>query len=198
MLIGYARVSTDDQDTALQRDALLKAGVDERMIFEDKMSGTIQDRPKLAEALAYMKEGDVLVVWKLDRLARSLSHLVSVVKVLREKKMGFRCLTQEIDTTSASGRLIFHIFCALAEFERDLTVERTNAGLAAARARGRIGGRKPKLSPEQAQCVRERLAAGDKPALLARQFGVARSSIYNYAAETANGQVATATAKSDC
>lgn len=181
MLIGYARVSKDEQDTALQHDALLKAGVDPRMIFEDKMSGAIADRPKLGEALAYMKKGDVLVVWKLDRLARSLKQLVSIVEMLQEKEMGFVCLTNQIDTTSAAGRLIFHVFCALAQFERELTVERTKAGLEAARARGRIGGRKPKLTDQQAMEVRQLVLDGRKPAELARQFGVARSTIYNYA-----------------
>jgi DNA invertase Pin-like site-specific DNA recombinase len=181
MLIGYARVSTDGQDTALQRDALLKAGVDPRMIFEDKMSGTVRDRPRLMEALEYVKDGDVFVVWKLDRLARSMGHLIEVVERLRSRGAGFKCLTMEfIDTTTASGRLVFGIFASLAEFERELIVERTKAGLAAARQRGRIGGRKPKLSQAQADELKKRLEAGEKPAELARHYGVARSTIYSY------------------
>jgi DNA invertase Pin-like site-specific DNA recombinase len=141
MLIGYARVSTADQNSDLQIDALLKAGVDRRHIFEDRMSGLGADRPKLTDALAYLAEGDVLVVWKLDRLARSLPHLIEMVVGLDQRGIGFRSLTENIDTTTAGGRLTFHIFGALAQFERDIIRERTVAGIEAAAARGRRGGR---------------------------------------------------------
>lgn len=147
MLVGYCRVSTDDQTLNLQKDALKKAGCEK--IFEDKMSGTKSDRPGLEEALNYVREGDVLTVWRLDRLGRDLKHLIEVVEDLQQQKVGFKSLQEQIDTTSSSGKLVFHIFCALAEFERNLIRERTNAGLAAARARGRLGGRPQKLTDKQ-------------------------------------------------
>ena len=146
MLAGYARVSTLDQNPAPQLDALRDAGCGR--IFEDRASGARSDRPGLAEALGWMREGDTLVVWRLDRLGRSLPQLVATVKTLEERGFGLRSLTEGIDTASASGTLVFHVFGALAQFERDLTRERTMAGLAAARARGRRGGRPVKLTPE--------------------------------------------------
>lgn len=139
MLIGYARVSTSDQKLDSQLDALKEAGCED--IYTDKASGVRSDRPGLAEALRYVRRGDTLVVWKLDRLGRSLPDLVKTVEQLRERKIGFKSLQENIDTTTPTGKLIFHIFASLAEFERDLIRERTNAGLAAARARGRKGGR---------------------------------------------------------
>src|SRR3712207_6335019 len=142
MQIGYARISTDDQTLDLQRDALAKAGCDQ--LFTDTMSGATADRPGLAEALAYTRPGDTLVVWRLDRLGRSLRHLIETVTDLEQRGVGFKSLTEAIDTTSPGGKLIFHIFGALAEFERDLIRERTRAGLVAARTRGRTGGR-PKV-----------------------------------------------------
>jgi DNA invertase Pin-like site-specific DNA recombinase len=144
--IGYARVSTPDQDTALQVDALKRAGCGR--VFEDRASGAKADRPGLADALAYVREGDVLVVWKLDRLGRSLPHLIETVTALERNGVGFRSLTEAIDTTTPGGRLIFHMFGALGEFERDLIRERTRAGLAAAVARGRKGGRKRVIGPD--------------------------------------------------
>jgi DNA invertase Pin-like site-specific DNA recombinase len=144
MLIGYARVSTHDQNPALQLDALNAAGCDR--IFEEKASGAQRDRPELKAALDYMRDDDVLVVWKLDRLARSLGQLIETVESLERRGIGFRSLTEQIDTTTAPGRLIFHIFGAMAEFERSIIRERTRAGLDAARARGRKGGRPRSLS----------------------------------------------------
>ncbi len=139
--VGYARVSTQDQDLALQLDALAAAGC--TRMFEDRVSGARADRPGLGQALAYLREGDSLVVWKLDRLGRSLPHLIETVAALEERQVGFRSLTEAIDTSTTGGRLLFHLFAALAQFERDLIRERTQAGLAAAAARGRKGGRRP-------------------------------------------------------
>ena len=147
-LIGYARVSKGEQDVQLQMDALKKAGCDEDYIFVDKVSGARTDRPGLDACLTMLEPGDTLVVWRLDRLGRSMSHLVTMVEELLSKKIGFRSLCDgAIDTTTASGELIFNIFSALAQFERRLIQERTQAGLAVARARGRKGGRRP-ISPD--------------------------------------------------
>jgi DNA invertase Pin-like site-specific DNA recombinase len=142
--IGYARVSTQDQSTDLQIDALRDADCEE--VFMEKVSGTRADRPKLDECLRMLRKGDKLVVWRLDRLGRSLQHLVATVSDLEERGIGFESLTEKIDTSSAGGKLIFHLFGALAEFESNLNSERTKAGLRAARARGRKGGRKPKMT----------------------------------------------------
>ncbi len=144
MFIGYARVSTQDQTPQLQLDALKVAGCERS--FVEKASGAQRDRPELQAALGYMRPGDTLVVWKLDRLARSLKQLIETVESLENKKMGFRSLTENIDTTTPGGRLTFHLFAALAEFERSIIKERTMAGLAAARSRGRKGGRPPSLN----------------------------------------------------
>src|SRR6266446_353508 len=141
MLIGYARVSTNEQNLDLQRDALRKAGVRSKHIFTDKITGTKAERPGLTEALSHLREGDTLVVWRLDRLGRSLKHLIETITALNNRKIGFKSITENIDTTTSGGKLVFHIFGALAEFERDIIRERTNAGLQAARARGRNGGR---------------------------------------------------------
>lgn len=141
---GYARVSTDDQNLTLQIDALTKHGIPKSQIFMDKLSGAKSDRPGLAKCLDSLQSGDILVVWRLDRLGRSMRHLITLVEDLRSCGVGFRLLNEgAIDTTSASGELIFNIFSALAQFERRLIQERTKAGLAAARARGRRGGRPP-------------------------------------------------------
>jgi len=184
------RVSTADQSTDLQRDALIAAGVDERSIYLDKASGKRDDRPGLEACLKALREGDTLVVWKLDRLGRSLRHLVATVQDLVERRIGFRVLTghgANIDTSTASGKLVFGIFAALAEFERELIAERTKAGLAAARARGRRGGRKPKLSPTMLAGARARLA--DDPLLdkaaLAKELGVHRATLWRALERTA-------------
>src|SRR5206468_7434064 len=139
MLIGYARVSTQDQTLNLQKDALEKIGCSN--IFTDTASGAKAERKGLEEALDYVRKGDTLVVWRLDRLGRSLKHLIETITRLNNREIGFKSITENIDTTTSGGKLVFHIFGALAEFERDIISERTNAGLSAARARGRLGGR---------------------------------------------------------
>jgi len=146
MNIGYARVSTNEQNLDLQTDALTKAGCEN--IYTDKASGAKTDRAGLTEAINYMRKGDTLVVWKLDRLGRSLKHLIETVGALQAREMGFRSLQENIDTTTSGGKLFFHVFGALAEFERDIIRERTKAGLLSARARGRLGGR-PKAMDEK-------------------------------------------------
>ncbi|MCL8208663.1 MAG: recombinase family protein [Actinomycetia bacterium] len=177
MLIGYARVSTTDQTPALQEDALRQAGCTK--IFRDVMSGAAADRPGLQQALEYVRPGDVLVVWKLDRLGRSLKHLIAVVEDLRARGVGFRSLQEEMDTTTPGGQLIFHIFGALAEFERALIRERTRAGLAAARARGRQGGRPRKLTPDAVRLAQQMLAQpGTTVTAVAAALHVHRGTLY--------------------
>ncbi len=177
MLVGYARVSTGDQNLDLQLDALKAAGCDK--VFTDKLSGAKDDRPGLQEALEYAREGDTLVVWRLDRLGRSLSHLIQTTTGLENRQVGFKSLQEGIDTTTSSGKLVFHIFGALAEFERSLTRERTHAGLKAARARGRNGGRPKALTEHQLKMARRMLDAPDTTmAQVAEHFGVARSTLY--------------------
>lgn len=181
MNVGYARVSTGDQNLDLQRDALTAAGCEADRIFTDKLSGAKDDRPGLAQALAYVRQGDTLVVWRLDRLGRSLSHLIKVTTDLAHRGIGFKSLQEGIDTTTSGGKLVFHIFGALAEFERSLIRERTNAGLKAARARGRNGGR-PKLLDTRKLAVAETLLNDPKltVAEVAEQVGIARSTLYTY------------------
>lgn len=178
-LVGYARVSTQDQNADLQEDALSKAGCEK--VFTDKASGAQADRPQLEAALSYLREGDVLVVWRLDRLGRSLKHLITVVSDLEDRGVGFRSLSESIDTTTSAGKLIFHVFAALAEFERDLIRERTKSGLEAARARGRKGGRKPSLSPKKIEVARRMYKDGDSTvAEIAKVLGVSRATIYRH------------------
>lgn len=177
MLIGYARVSTDDQNTKLQIDALKRAGC--KRIFEENASGVRNDRPELARAMAIARDGDVLVVWKLDRLGRSLSHLIATVRSLADSGVGFRSLTENLDTVSSGGKLVFHIFGALAEFERDLIRERTNAGLAAARAEGRTGGRRRAMTDDDLKLARTLMKdrAWTRDAVAAK-LGVSHMTIY--------------------
>lgn len=176
--IGYARVSTDDQNLHLQRDALEKAGC--QVIYEDKASGKNTERPELEACLKALRSGDTLVVWRLDRLGRSLGDLVKLVTTLEEQKIGFESLQEKIETTSASGKLVFHVFAALAEFERNLISERTRAGLKAARARGRLGGRKPKLKQKDIREIKALLKDPNIPVSdIAKRFGVSRTTIYN-------------------
>jgi DNA invertase Pin-like site-specific DNA recombinase len=178
MLIGYARVSTQDQNSQLQQDALIQAGVDERHIFMDTLSGSTLDRPQLKNALNYLKEGDVLVVWKLDRLGRSLHELIRLMQDFSGKGIGFRSLIEMIDTTPPGGKMVFHVFGAMAQFERDLISERTKAGLEAAKQRGRRGGRPVSLTQEQKDLALS-MVAQDKPiALIARTLKVSRQTIY--------------------
>jgi len=182
MLIGYARVSTPDQKLDLQRDELKRAGC--RKLFTDVIGGAKTDRPGRAEALAFARKGDTIVVWKLDRFGRSLVDLVHTVHELRERHVGFRSLHESIDTTTSGGRLIFHVFSALAEFERDLIRERTMAGLSAARARGRKGGRPPVLDEKQ-RALLHSLAKDrtNSPAVICATLGISRSSFYRYLGE---------------
>ena len=179
MLIGYMRVSSADdrQSVDLQRDALVAAGIDERHLYTDKASGARDDRPGLKVCLNYLKAGDTLVVWKLDRLGRSLPHLLGIVTDLKARGVAFRSLTKQMDTTTPHGELLFSIFGALAQYERALTRERVIAGLAAAKRRGRQGGRPPTIDPEQIEQIRAALDGGASKASVCRFFKVARSTL---------------------
>ena len=179
MLVGYMRVSSSDdrQSVALQRDALVAAGVDERHFYSDKASGARDDRPGLKACLDYLKDGDTLVVWKLDRLGRSLPHLLTTVTDLKSRGVGFRSLTEAMDTQTPHGELLFSFFGALAQYERALTRERVIAGLAAARRRGRRGGRPPSLTAEQIEQITVALNGGASKASVCRSFKVARSTL---------------------
>ena len=179
MLVGYMRVSTDSdrQVLDLQRDALLSAGVDERHLFEDRVSGSRGDRVGLAKALAFLRPGDCLVVWKLDRLGRSLPHLLTTVTALKTRGIAFRSLTEQMDTATPQGEFLFHVFGALAQFERSLLQERVQAGLAAARRRGRRGGRPFAIDAEKLGAVITALDGGATKAAVCRTFGVKRSTL---------------------
>ena len=175
-LVGYARVSTLDQDLSLQLDALATAGC--AKVFEDRASGARADREGLRAALDYVRDGEVLVVWKLDRLGRSLPHLIETVSALERRGVGFRSLTEAVDTTTPGGRLIFHIFGALGQFERDLIQERTRAGLTAAAARGRTGGRKPAVTDDKLRRAREYMAKGLTVREAAMRVKVGKTALY--------------------
>ena len=179
MLVGYMRVSTDGdrQVLDLQRDALLSAGVDERHLFEDRISGSRGDRAGLTKALAFIRPGDCLVVWKLDRLGRSLPHLLTTVTDLKARGIAFRSLTEQMDTTTPQGEFLFHIFGALAQFEWSLIQERVQAGLAAARRRGRHGGRPASIDAEKLTAVTLALEGGATKAAVCRTFGLKRSTL---------------------
>jgi DNA invertase Pin-like site-specific DNA recombinase len=176
MLIGYARVSTHDQTLALQQDALTKAGCNK--IFTDKASGAKTERKGLDEALNYVRKGDTLVVWRLDRLGRSLPHLITTLTALEERGIGFKSLTENIDTTTSGGKLIFHIFGALAEFERNLIRERTTAGLLAARARGRKGGRPKALTARQLGIAQDLYEKRYPIAEICRTLKISKATLY--------------------
>lgn len=179
MKIGYARVSTQEQDLALQIDALTKEGCEK--IFQEKASGAQRDRPELKAALSYMRKGDTLVVWKLDRLARSMKQLIETIESFQDRGIGLKSLQDPIDTSSPSGKLVFHIFAALAEFERGVIRERTTAGLRAARERGRIGGRPRALSAKDLQVARAMLKDSDiTVATVAKRLNVAPSTLYRH------------------
>ena len=182
MLIGYARVSTNEQNLDLQRDALLKAGVSQKDIYTDKVTGVKADRPGLTLALSHLREGDTLIVWRLDRLGRSLKHLIETVTTLKEQGISFKSLTENIDTSTATGTLVFQIFGALAEFERNLIQERTVAGLNAARARGRTGGR-PKGNPDARKVALARKFYNDHalsiPEIL-KTLNISKSTLYRW------------------
>ncbi|MEQ1546299.1 recombinase family protein [Methyloglobulus sp.] len=178
--IGYARVSTDDQNLDMQRDALKRAGCS--VIFEETASGKSVVRPELDQCCKLLQPGDTLIVWRLDRLGRNLPDLVRIVAELEQKGIGFESVTEKIETVSASGKLVFHVFAALAEFERNLIRERTHAGLAAARARGRLGGRKPKLNAQQISEIKTLIDDSKIPvSTIARRFKVSRTTIYKVA-----------------
>lgn len=177
--IGYARVSTDDQNLDLQRDALAKSLC--RNIYEETASGKSADRPQLEHCLKALRVGDTLVVWRLDRLGRSLPDLVKIIGELEQQGVAFESLTEKIETSSATGKLVFHVFAALAEFERNLIRERTKAGLAAARARGRKGGRKPSLNDKQKREIKALLRDPQAQVSdVARKYGVSRTTIYKH------------------
>lgn len=179
MLVGYMRVSTDNdrQSTDLQRDALIAAGVDERHFFEDRASGAKDSRPGLTKCLDYLKTGDTLVVWRLDRLGRSLPHLLDIIEGLRAKGVAFRSLNEGMDTATPHGELLFHLFGALAQYERALTRERVMAGLEAARRRGRRGGRPEAIDAEKLESIIAALKAGASKAAVCRTYNVARTTL---------------------
>ncbi|MGH6761608.1 MAG: recombinase family protein [Phyllobacterium sp.] len=179
MLIGYMRVSSidDRQNVNLQRDALIAAGVDERHLHSDKASGARDNRPGLKTCLADLRSGDCLIVWKLDRLGRSLPHLLAIINDLKSRGISFRSLTEQMDTTTAQGELFFSLFGALAQYERSLTQERVNAGLAAARRRGRKGGRPLAIDPEKMEQILAALNAGNSKASVCRSFNIPRSTL---------------------
>lgn len=176
--IGYARISTDDQNLDMQRDALARAGC--AQVYEETASGkNAADRPELTHCLRALRAGDTLAVWRLDRLGRSLPDLIKIISELEGRGIGFESLQEKIDTTSATGKLVFHVFAALAEFERNLIRERTKAGLAAARARGRKGGRKPSLTEKERDQVRALMAAGTLPIKdIAKRYGCSVATCY--------------------
>ena len=190
MLVGYMRVSKADgsQTTDLQRDALLAAGIEAGALYEDKASGAKDDRPQLAACLKALRSGDTLMVWKLDRLGRNLRHLVNVVHELTERGIGLKVLTGQgaaIDTTTASGKLVFGIFAALAEFERELISERTTAGLASARARGRKGGRPYKMTPAKVRLAAASMGQpGTNVGELCQELGITRQTLYRHVSPT--------------
>jgi DNA invertase Pin-like site-specific DNA recombinase len=179
MLIGYARVSTQEQNLDLQKDALEGAGCER--IYSDQVSGSTERRQELDTAIEILREGDTIVVWRLDRLGRSLKHLIELVGELEERGVGFKSLQESIDTTSSSGRLVFHVFGALAEFERNLIRERTRAGLDAARSRGRKGGRPKKLDTKK-QALAVKLYQGKQHPVeeICEMFGISKPTLYSY------------------
>lgn len=179
MKIGYARVSTADQHLRMQEDLLRNAGREE--IYHDIASGIKTERPGLEDALAYLRKNDTLVVWRLDRLGRSVQHLIQTIKELNNRNIGFQSLQENIDTTTSGGKLIFHIFSALAEFERDLIQERTNAGLKAARIRGKMGGRPPLLDNRQINRMLEMYdEQKNTVAEICKIYDISRPTFYNY------------------
>jgi DNA invertase Pin-like site-specific DNA recombinase len=182
MLIGYARVSKHEQNLDLQQDALRKAGCQEQHIFTDKITGTKAERKGLEQALSHLRSGDTLVVWRLDRLGRSLKHLIETVTTLHQHNIAFQSITENINTSTATGQLVFHIFGALAEFERNLIRERTIAGLEAARARGRLGGR-PEVKASATKVAMAKKLYADKTTAISdicKTLHISRATLYRY------------------
>lgn len=186
MKIGYVRVSKHEQNEALQIDALKASGCEKW--FMDKVTGSKAERKGLSEALAYLRPEDTFVVWKLDRAGRSLKHLIELLKVLQERNIAFVSLTEQIDTTTPGGKLIFHLMGALAEFERDLIRERTNAGLAAAKARGRVGGRPRKLKTNRKVTLARQMFADKSHSIpeICADLGISRATLYRYVKENSS------------
>lgn len=178
MMIGYARVSTQDQNLDLQTEALTRAGCEK--IYEDKISGVRVERPGLTRALEMLREGDTLVVWKLDRLGRSVKQLVDMVGELHKRGIQFKSLTDAIDTGTPAGRFFFHVMASLAEMERELIIERTRAGLDAAKQLGRKGGRKPKMTSSKVESAKKLLASGIPPRDVAKDLGVSVPTLYRW------------------
>ena len=178
MLIGYARVSTSDQNLDLQKDALFKIGCER--IYEDEISGTIKERPGLNKTLEILRAGDTLVVWKLDRLGRSVKNLISLISNLNSKDIHFKSITDSIDTSTPSGRFFFHVMASLAEMERELIVERTKAGLDAAKKLGRVGGRKRKMTNSKINSAKKLLASGVVPKDVAENLGISVATLYRW------------------
>ena len=184
MLLGYARVSTQDQNLALQREALTQAGC--QKIFEDQASGFRAERPGLAKALEMLREGDTLVIWKLDRLGRSVKNLVDLVGTLHQQGIQLKSLTDAIDTATPSGRFFFHVMASLAEMERELTIERTRAGLEVARQLGRKGGRKRQMTDSKIESAKKLLASGVPPKDVAKNLGVSVPTLYRWVPASAH------------
>lgn len=178
MQVGYARVSTQNQSTEAQRDALIGAGCER--LFEEIASGSRSDRPVLQEALGFVRPGDVLVCYRLDRVARSLPHLIELMETLNSREIGFRSLSECLDTTTPGGRLVFHVFGAVAQFELDLIRERTKTGLQAARQRGRVGGRPKKMTPQKVDAAQKLLAEGLPSKEVASMFGISVPTLYRW------------------
>ena len=178
MLMGYARVSTDEQDLALQKVALQQAGCEK--ILSDKTSGARMNRPGLMEALLHIRQGDTLVVWKLDRLGRSVKGLIELISTLEKKGVHFKSLTDQIDTGTPAGRFFFHVMASLSQMERELIIERTQAGLAAARQLGRIGGRKRLMTESKMESAKKLLDSGKPPREVARDLGVSIPTLYRW------------------